>query len=102
MGIRYYTRGAGIFAIICGNESIEQRLVETLKQNPGCTNFRENIAMKNKAFLAYGMMLAVFSLLAAISFDAPGHVYVEGAKPIARGGVPGGDLRAHRLARASC
>ena len=45
--------------------------------------------MKNKAFLAYGMMLAALSLPAAISFDAPGHVYVEGAKPVARGGVPG-------------
>ena len=45
--------------------------------------------MKNKTILVCGTMLAALSMSAAISFDAPGHVYVEGAKPIARGGVPG-------------
>lgn len=35
-----------------------------------------------------GAALAAFSACAAISLDAPGHVYVEGDAPVARGGVP--------------
>ncbi|MBQ7235262.1 MAG: hypothetical protein IJS36_07625 [Kiritimatiellae bacterium] len=35
-----------------------------------------------------GAALAAFSACAAVSLDAPGHVYVEGDAPVARGGVP--------------
>lgn len=46
------------------------------------------ICEMKKHLLAYGAALSALPLCAAVSLDAPGHVYTDGETAIARGGVP--------------